>query len=76
MNDSFAVSCLFNINKRTWMVTLPYGVGDEELLDNLSVYRQFLSDRYVIHPILLARFSQDGRAEFQLLRMQYIEPSE
>jgi hypothetical protein len=74
--DAFAVSCLFNINQRTWMVTVPYGTDEPAFPDNLSLYRQFLADRYMEHPILLTRFYPDGRAECQPIRMQYTEPSD
>jgi hypothetical protein len=71
----FAVSALLNVNKHTLMVTLPYGMTDDELSQKIRLYNAFLSDRYMPQSIAIARITSPNSMDLQPFEFRYIEPN-
>lgn len=71
----FALSALLNVNKRTLMVTLPYGMTEDELSQKIRLYNAFLSDRYMPQSIAIARITSPNRMDLQPFELRYIEPN-
>jgi hypothetical protein len=61
--DSWGLSCLFNTNGYTWIVTLPFSLSRDGLADSLTRYSRYLSEPDVKHAAYGAWIRPDGAFE-------------
>ncbi len=71
--DPFAISCVFAVNDRTILVTLPFCSGDCDFPARLDDYRRLLSDWQLNHRIIRATLSKDGIKPESIIQMKYTE---
>ena len=52
--DPFAVSCVFRVNKRTILVTLPFSMCGPDFDSCLKIYNRLMNDRRMPHRMISA----------------------
>jgi hypothetical protein len=67
----FAVSCLFSVNKRMIIVTVPYCPDSEKFQNALTHYEVLLEDRTTPQDIFLAHREGEGIGYGDLVSVQY-----
>jgi hypothetical protein len=71
--DPFALSCVFAVNGRSLLVTLPFCLNDEKFAVCLEEYRRLVSNWSLAHRMVRATMGPSGFEPLSILQAQYIE---
>lgn len=71
--DPFAISCVFAVNGRSLLVTLPFCLNDKGFPKSLEEYRRLTADWNLPHRIVKATMGPSGFEPLSILRAKYVE---
>lgn len=71
--DPFAISCVFTVNDRKVLVTLPFSIDDDDFPSRLSDYRALTSDWHGPHRMVQTKITPTGLEPESIIRMKYTE---
>jgi len=71
--DPFAISCIFVVNDRTLLVTLPFCLDDADFENRLEDYQRLMDNWQLDHRMVRATMSKTSIEPESILQMKYTE---